>query len=123
MNFSDDWPENCPPRDAEDAAGVVFRIVKNSPPSHLDFLTHRETGRLPEAPPCLRCGLSVFREFQDVVHQRQLMPRIGKFIAKGTLQAKDGRTKETKGLPSHTTWWMYVQVNRATLFSVVQEVG
>lgn len=68
MRFPTDWPNDCPPLNADDAAGTVFRIVKNDPPLVVDFATHHETGRLKNAPACLRCGLSVFRELSDAVH-------------------------------------------------------
>jgi len=83
-----------------------------------------ETGKLPTAPACLRCGLSVFREMRDAVHQRQLLPKLGRFIAQATLVAEHGKTKRTTGSqPTHTTWWAYEGVNRYRLFSVVQEEG
>ncbi|HEX7375931.1 MAG TPA: hypothetical protein VF278_02410 [Pirellulales bacterium] len=46
MSFPIDWPSDCPPTDSQDAAGLVFRIVKNDPPVAADLATHRETGRL-----------------------------------------------------------------------------
>jgi hypothetical protein len=51
---------------------VVFRLVHEDPPDASDFATHAETGRLPKAPACLRCGLSVFREKRDAEHQGEL---------------------------------------------------
>lgn len=122
--FPSDWPDECPPQDAEDAAGIVFRLVKNVPPQDKDMKSHHESGKLPHAPACLRCGLSVFRELRDAAHQRHLMPRLGKWIARATLQAEHGKTKLTKGQqPTHTTWWTYDGVQRSTLFTVVTEEG
>jgi len=124
LQFPSDWPNGCPPDDAVDAAGEVFRAVKHEPPGDEDFASHHETGKLPKAPACLRCGLSVFREIRDAVHQRQLIPKLGSLIAQATLQADHGKTKLTKGKqPTHTTWWPYEGVNRASLFSVVTEEG
>ncbi len=124
MNFPANWPADCPPADAVDAHGDVFRIVKHEPPKAEDLATHMETGRLPKAPACLRCGLSVFIEIRDAIHQRQLLPKLGSFVAKATLAAQHGKTRLTEGRqPSHTTWWAYEGVNRAGLFSVVDEEG
>jgi len=121
-SFPKDWPDNCPPPDAEDANGGVFRLVRDDPPKAKDFATHAETGRLPSAPPCLRCGLSVFREKHDAVHQRALMPRLGRLIASATLRPEHGKTKATRGVqPSHTTWWSFEGIDRAALFCVVGE--
>lgn len=122
--FPTDWPANCPPADAVDASGVVFRLVKNDPPQPSDFETHAETGRMPKADPCLRCGLSVFRNPQDAFHCRQILPKLGDKIVKGELAASDGKTKQTKGRqPTHSTWWVYDGVNRCSPFSVISEEG
>ncbi len=121
MTFPEDWPAGCPSADTPDAEMAVFRLIRNSPPSAEDFLSHHETGRLPKADPCLRCGLSVFIILEDALHQQRLMPRLGKFIAMGVLAAGHGKARLTKGQqPSHTTWWPYVGVDRASLFAVVE---
>jgi hypothetical protein len=122
MHFPNTWPGDCPPQEALDAEGDVFRIVNNDPPIADDLASHFETGKLPKAPACLRCGLSVFREVRDAVHQQLLIPKLGQWIAKATLKAEHGKTKLTNGKqPTHTTWWTYDGVNRAILFAVVRE--
>jgi len=120
--FPNSWPPDCPPADAVDASGVVFRLVKNDPPNPSDFETHAESGRLPKADPCLRRGLSVFRDPQDAFHCRRILPKLGNMIASGALQPSDGKTKLTSGRqPTHTTWWAYEGVNRCSPFSVISE--
>jgi hypothetical protein len=124
LQFPNDWPADCPPHDAVDAEGIVFRLVKNDPPQDKDVESHFESGRLPNAPPCLRCGLSVFRERTDADHQRRLLPNLGRWVAQATLQADHGRTKPTPTkIPTHTTWWPYEGVRRASLFIVVNGEG
>ena len=121
-DFPKDWPSDSPPGDAVDADGTVFRIVKDDPPVAKDFESHFESGKLLKAPPCLRCGLSVFRQFQDADHQRKLMPKLGSLVASAKLRSMHGKTKLTKGTqPTHTTWWVFDRVNRASLFSVNKE--
>jgi hypothetical protein len=122
MPFPANWPIGCPPPEAIGAAGEVYRIVKGQLPDHTDFATHFELGRLPRAPACLRCGLSVFRDIRDAQHQRLLLPKLGRWIAKAALVADHGKTMLTMGSqPTHTTWWAYVAVDRASLFAVVSE--
>lgn len=124
LGFPVNWPADCPPNDAVDAEGIVFRIVKIEPVTADDMASHHETGKLLKAPACLRCGLSVFREIQDAFHQRQLIPKLGKLVAKATLQASHGKTKLTDGKqPTHTTWWPYEGIDRASLFAAVAEEG
>ncbi len=122
MIFPKTWAANCPPTDAIDADGLVFRVVNNNPPVAGDFATHFETGRLPQAPACLRCGLSVFRDHRDAVHLRKLFPKIGGLVAVGDLKPLHGKTKLTSGQqPTHTTWWVYENVDRCQPFSVIPE--
>ena len=93
------------------------------PPQAADFLTHRESGRMPDADPCLRSGLSVFGQRPDAVHQAQLFPRLGRHIAVANLRPEHGFTRLTRGkFPSHSTWWVHVGVDRASLFSSSGEV-
>lgn len=120
MTFPDDWPDGCPGVNVPEAEGVLFRIVKGDPPTPDDLRSHHETGRLPRADPCLRCGLSVFRELADAQNQRSLMPRLGGWVATGTLRAVHGKACLTPGSqPTHTTWWPHVGVDRVALFTVV----
>ncbi len=123
MTFPQDWPNGCPATDVPGADGIVYRIVKVSPPTATDMLSHHESGRLPTANPCLRCGLSVFGILEDARNQRQLMPKLGGWIARGTLTPTHGKAHRTPGQqPSHTTWWPYEGVDRAAIFSVIPEV-
>jgi len=123
MDFPKDWPDGCPPPDAEDATGDVFRVVKHNPPEPADLLSYIEMGRRVDARPCLRRGVSVFREFEGAAHLRKTFPQMGRFIPKGALQPEHGKTKSTGKQPLHTTWWSYEGVNRASLFSVISEEG
>ena len=118
--FPDTWPSDCPPRDAFDAEGTVFRIVGHNPPAPEDFLTNFETGAFPSRPACLRCGLSVHRILSDAIHTKTKYPRLGIRIARGMLTSGCGKTKQT-GQASHTTWWVYEGLNRAGIFACVAE--
>jgi hypothetical protein len=117
MTFPDDWPQGCPPADAADANGEVFRIVKADPLSATDFRSYHEMG-IARGDPVLRCGLSVFRLRSDAEHVSRMFPNLGKVIARATLRPEHGKVKQT-GRPSHTTWWPYVGVDRVSLFEVV----
>ncbi len=56
MKFPTAWPSDCPPRDAVDANGGVYRLVNDDPPSIADLASHQETGRLlvPPLSPAVR---------------------------------------------------------------------
>jgi hypothetical protein len=64
--FPDWFVPDCPPIDAAEASGTVYRFVGTNPPRPEEFQSYHETGELPNAPPCQRCGLSVFRKVEDV---------------------------------------------------------
>lgn len=96
----------------------MFRLVRSDALRPEDFRTHAKLGRLPAAPPCLRHGLSLFRDRLDAEHQRRLFPGLGRFLARGLLQPGDGRTQLTRGQrPSHTTWWPFPSVDRLRPFA------
>lgn len=122
MNYSKDCPKDCPPVDAVDVQGSIFRIVRQCPPTVSDFQTHAESGKALTAVGkrvCLRFGLSVFNRFDDAAHHCELFPDLGKGIAMATLNAAHGKAKAT-GKPPHQTWWPYEGVDRAALFSCVE---
>ena len=118
-----DWPPECPPSDALPAKGEVFRAVKRNPLDRRDFRTHAERDAAPNAPPCLRCGLSVYRTLDDVLHHIALLPSLGKVVARADLAPDHGLTKPTPGSqPTHTTWWPIPEIDRPEIFTVVQVV-
>lgn len=121
--FPSDWPEDCPPANAPDADGDIYRLVRRNPPSDTDFLTFHELGKAPKAPPCLRCGLSVLPTLRDAQHQRALFPRLGAHIAAARLTHSHGKLLHTpsQNNEAHTTWWPYMGLQRGQLFAVVEE--
>jgi hypothetical protein len=119
--FPVEWPDCCPPADAVAAGGLYYRLVFNSPPIPLDFQTNFEANTFPKRPPCLRCALSVFSDFNDADFNRRLYPTLANsLIAMGNLNSDHGRTKNTRGrLPSHTSWWAFAGIERHSTFEVV----
>lgn len=120
MTFPDDWPAGCPPSDAVDAHGEVFRVARTNPPTAEDFKSYHELG-IARGDPILRCGVSVFLLASDAEHASRKFRNMGRVIAKATLRPEHGKTKQT-GRPTHTTWWPYVEVDRLSLFTVVSVV-
>ena len=117
MNFSESWPPECPPANAQDAQGVCFRVVSHNPPGVDDFKSYAELGAAPKANPCKRVGLSLLKTLDDAIHQTELFPKHGKLIFRGDLNSSHGKTQLTKGtLPTHTTWWPFEGLDRAAPF-------
>ena len=116
--FLSECPNHCPPDDAHDACGDFYRLVCNNPPVDADFQTYAETGAMPHADHCLRCGLSVFdshvaaaRLYHDMQRRHPGGTGIGPFIAWLELTPDEGRTQQTRK-PPHHTWWMCQDTNR-----------
>lgn len=122
--FSENWPDGCPPKEAEDADGLYFRIGKSNPPADNDFKSHEEMGKQLGGDECMRRGLSVFGEIEDARHLMHIFPKIGSYVYSAQLQPKDGKIKPTPSRkhPSHITWWPYSGIERASLFRLVGEV-
>jgi hypothetical protein len=125
--FPDWFVPNCPPRDATDAAGEIYRFVSKIPCDPDEFLSYHETEDRSTAPPCQRCGLSVFRKVEDV---RRLLRHLwrnyahknyGPHIVKRELTPADGKFKPT-GSQDHHSWWAYEGVERHALFDFVETV-
>jgi hypothetical protein len=126
--FPDWFVPDCPPGDADPAAGTIYRFVSSNPGSPRDFLSYHEIGERLNAPPCQRCGLSVFRRVEDV---RGLLRHLwknypgksyGPHIVKRELDPADGRIKPT-GSSGHLTWWAYEDVDRQASFVYVETVA
>lgn len=119
------FPPNCPPPEAPDAGGIVFRFVAKNPVAEEDFRSHHELGLAPRAKPCIRAGLSVFRNLVSARRKlrelRERYPaRYGTHIAKGSLSAEHGKIMQQGGDPDHHTWWAFEGVERRASFQVVE---
>ncbi len=107
--FPGDWPENCPPIQAEDCNGDYFHILIQNPPGETDLTSFHEKGRkLQSQLPCvcMPYGLSVFTDRHDALHMQRVYPRLGNWIATLSLTTTDGKMMLTPGQrPTHHTWW------------------
>jgi hypothetical protein len=124
--FPSHYPPLCPPDEAEDANGTVYRITRNDPPIAEDFLSLNELGRRLRHPTasalCRQRGLSVFRNLEDARHHLEAFPALGQYIATGELMPTLGKTlpTPTSERPTHTTWWCYEGVKRQAVFVVIE---
>jgi hypothetical protein len=128
QRFPDWFPKGCPPSDAEDATGTIYRFVRSANPIQPDeFKSYHETGEVPNGPACERCGLSVFRKIEELRRMlRHLWNKYpgrtyGPHVVKRELTASDGKIKQTRG-HGHHTWWTYDGVPRHASFEFVETV-
>ena len=125
--FPDWFPQSCPPFDATDADGVVYRFATKSPVAAEDFLSHHELGLAPRAQACRRCSLSLYRTLaaarRKLRELRDRSPeRFGPHIAEGNLSAAHGKIKQEGSDPDHHEWWAYEDVVRHAAFRIVETV-
>ena len=127
LQFPEWFPAQCPPAEASDASGVVFRFATQNPVAADDFLSHHELGLALKAPQCRRSSLSVYgtvvsarrklRELRD-----RSPARFGPYIAEGALKAEHGKIKQEGVDPDHHEWWAYRGVERHTIFRIVESI-
>ena len=97
MTYREPLPEGCPPEDSEEIAEprVVYRLVRNNPPSDDDFRPVTE---------CQARGVSVFASLniaEDLSTRGSLQ---GRAVCQVILAPGAGRILPTGGR-SHHTWW------------------
>lgn len=125
-----EWPEmfkhldgSCPPADAVDLNGEIFVLVAGSPPTPDDFRCARERGVFPDAPHCLRVGLSCAIAADPLLKRQKRVPRLKHhLIASAHLNAAHGKHQQTTSDLTHYTMWLRSAALQAApgLFSVLQ---
>jgi hypothetical protein len=121
----DNLPSGCPLPSAVDCASSVFLIFPDEEISALHCLSQAERGRARNATgdaACTRHGLSVFPSVESCIHQRKLLPHLGRFIGSAWLGPDHGKIAETPSStnPAHMTWWPYKNTPRHTLFHILE---
>ena len=111
MTYRESLPDGCPPEEAEDVSEtrVVFRLVRNRPPTDDDFRSQRAekpNRPFPGVSECQARGLSVHGELRDSERMVKLPVHKGKHVCRVRLEAGAGRIQKT-GRDSHHTWWPY----------------
>lgn len=107
MTYREPLPEGCRPVDAEEitAPRVVYRLVRNSPPTSDDFRSQR--AETPAArfnvSECQARGVSVFANSRDAQRQTEIPKLKGLALCQVHLVAGAGRIQKTGG-SSHYTW-------------------
>ena len=108
MTYREPLPEDCPPDEAEEILEptVVFRLVRNDPPTDDDFRSQRaeKPTRQFSIPECRVRGLSVFKNRSVAEKMSTTRNLRGTVICQVTLTIGAGRIQRT-GSRSHYTWW------------------
>jgi len=120
------FPSACPPADAVNASGRVYRLVALDPPTPDDFVS-----LFLERPDldwggslCQACGLSVYLDSEEARTIGRRIPALRtRMLAAGELDETLGKLRSTPsrrtGAVSHTTWWVPDDVDPSGRFAVV----
>ena len=108
--YREPLPENCPPEEAAAISRrrIVFRLVRNNPPTDADFRSQRAENPGREFKGITECqvrGLSVFTERRDAVERLKRPNLKGMLVCRVVLDRGAGRIQHTAQRTSHHTWW------------------
>ncbi|MFZ2727101.1 MAG: hypothetical protein WAX77_12670 [Methylococcaceae bacterium] len=123
--FPEYYPKQCPPCDAKDIEGLVFRFTDRNVPNKRDFLSHYEKNSSKdwEDSACQAMGLSVFPSKDACEEMKKKVPAMRrKKIASANLNNEHGKFAHTPSTTSkrHMTWWVSCSLNEPwILFSNV----
>jgi len=80
LMWPDHYPEKCPPDDAENVSGVVYRFTNRTNPKHRDFLSYYELKPAKDwgKKACQARGLSVYTSEEDCKTAISLVPALKK---------------------------------------------
>lgn len=133
LEWPDGYPPGCPPPDAVDAAGEVYRVVNADPPTAEDFRPWRAENPLSpgEKDKPSAWGTSVFGDLSDALQILAMKSRVkgvsSWHVALGTLKAEFGKMSQPSGpkarRPSHRDWWIPKDVDPSPAFAVVKGTG
>ena len=110
-----DFPDDCPPPQAEPGSRDYYRVTKANPPTTNDFISAYHDNRVHAdrqierglRSHCETLGLSVFSDRDDAIRMARQIPKLGAHIAMVTLTEASGVILATGGqFDSHHTWWL-----------------
>lgn len=123
VNWPSFFPPQCPPSEAKDAFGEVYRLVNTNPPSVSDFESWAEKHPKKWMGDCEASGLSVFTTKSDALRMIRRVPGMlapGKLIASANLSPAAGKLLHTpRDGNSHHTWWAPAGFAHTASFEVV----
>jgi len=111
MDFVENLPDNCPPKDAaETGYNPLFRLVASKPARRRDFASQAAQGRKrPNGVDECRWASCSFFTSKEAAMRRLPKPRARfNFIACLSIPNGAGKSKKSK---KHVDFWFYVNVN------------
>lgn len=103
------FPLQCPPPEATELSGQIFRFINGPAPVDWDFLSHyerRPAGEWGDA--CKARGISVVRTYEDCQIMRAGVPALRKKrLAVASIESSVGLISNSPSgtCQGHCTWW------------------
>ena len=121
-SFPDDWPDCCPPDEAETPDGRFYACAKESPFSDIEFRSAFDRNVFKDGDQCRRRGVSILKDIKDAMSLIERYPRNYVHIGTADLVEAHGKILKTKSsYPSHYTLWPYGDVKLHEVFELVSD--
>lgn len=120
--WPEDFPKHVPPKEAIEAKGIAYRIVKADPPHELDFVGHNKEPHVKKSGVLKAAdyGTSMFQKLEKIRELRNLYPALRKkHIACGTLVPKHGKMSQPD-FKSHFETWLRLRTKIEDSFKVLE---
>lgn len=111
--WPDHYPERCPPSDAKDVVGIIYRFTNRANPKHTDFLSYYELKPNENwgDKACQARGLSVFTSIDDCKIALAAVPALRKkklCVAELTVNAGVIAATPSHNHCNHKTLWSLI---------------
>lgn len=103
-SWPEHFPQGCPPTEAVDANGSLFRVAA-VPPSEPDSRSALEDGLFLKSPPCVRAALSCWTTHERAQELLALPRHRAKAVIELRLRSDHGVMAPTGG-PGHVSLWL-----------------
>ena len=121
--YPDFYPKECPPNGAYESEIVVFRYIKNNPPTDDDFKSYYELNPIKYKGIINAYGLSVISNYESAINALNQNPALRKkfkYVSRGLISKKSGVIKETPSpnQSKHITWWVCKDYKACSSFKI-----
>jgi len=108
MNWHEQIPEQCPPKDSIDPNGEeYYRLCKSNPAVSSDFCSQKKENpdrKFAGIPECILFSVSIWSDKSKCLEQKKYPTQKNKKLGKFVLNKEDGKIKNTFK-PNHFSWW------------------
>ena len=128
MPYHSDIPPNCPPPDAVQYVGSIFRALEFPMHDPRNCQSHRERGKACDGQKSAECEcecwcLSVWPTTNAVIQGRKAVPYLRRFpVGEVLVTSGDGvlRASPTNNQPLHHSFWKLIESDMHLRFNIIE---